>query len=98
VTFDRPAFCAKPTLVSNSLRPVGKQLLLCIYIFYIYVFNTDNIKNDQYTRNSYLKVHGCTEYGLLDYLISITILSDLFDLALTFPHKSSAVFVVYKQL
>jgi len=27
-----------------------------------------------------------------------TVLSDLFDLALTFPHKSSTVFVVYKQL
>ena len=26
------------------------------------------------------------------------LLSDLFDLALTFPHKSSAVFAVYKQL
>jgi len=35
---------------------------------------------------------------LLTIYNNTRVLSDLFDLALTFPHKSSAVFAVYKQL
>ena len=56
-------------------------------ISHLYVFGVFKVDP------KYVRVHVL--YILMPHF---DILSDLFDLALTFPHKSSAVFAVYKQL